>query len=119
MDVSKAIRQLEYALQEVRGDLVQSAGHQSVCSIHKHGSPSDFLKYSEGKEFIVRKVISLLNRQASEAELASFLSENEVKFNRYKSSELTSSSAWQAYADGGLDGIELTKRLLEIPGKLI
>lgn len=114
MDAKEAIRQLEAELDEVRGNLVESAGNQSVCSIHKHGKPSDFLKYNEGKEFVVRKAIQLLNRQAVEDELLAFLSENEVKFNRYKSSELTSSSAWQAYADGGLDGIELAKRVLNV-----
>lgn len=111
MKFEAIIDQLETVLGEARENLVQSTGNQSVCSIHKHGKPSDFMKYNEGKEYVIRKAIRLLNRQASDAEMLDFLSGNEAKFNRYKSSELTSSSAWQAYADGGLDGIELVKRL--------
>lgn len=116
MNLKEMASSLENVLEETRGNLVRSTGGQSVCSIHKHGNPSDFMKYNEGKEFIVRKTIRLLNGEATEAELLSYLSEQGAKFDRYKSSESVASAEWQAYADGGLDGIELVKGVLGIQG---
>lgn len=106
------IAQLKNTLADVRDNLVQSAGSNSVCAIHKFGSPSDFMKYNEGKEFIIRNMIHLLNRGTAEPDILSFLAENEEKFRAYQSSESTASSPWQAYAKGGLDGIAFIKSLL-------
>lgn len=114
MILKDMISQLEQALAETRGNLVQSTGGASVCSIHKHGKPSDFLKYNEGKEFVVRRTIGLLRQDASAGDIHSFLSASADKFHKYKSSETTASSAWQAYADGGLEGIALIKATLNM-----
>ena len=106
--------ELERILGGVREIINASTAGKSICSIQKHGSPSDDLKFNEGKEFIVRKVLALIEREASEDRINAFLSENERKFVTYKSSESTASTSWQSYADGGFEGIALIRNLLHI-----
>ena len=108
------IKELEIKLNEIRGNLNQSTGGHSICSVQKHGTPSDYLKHNEGQEFIIRRVLSLATKEVDENEITLFLSENERKFKEFKTSESTTSLAWQSYADGGLEAIFLTRKTLNI-----
>ena len=111
------INKLDKELNEIRENFSQSTGGkstQSICFIRKYGTPSDYSKYNEGKEFIIRRVLNLMKKDLSQDEIKSFLSDNERKFKAFNTSESTASSAWQSYADGGFDGIALIRKTLNM-----
>lgn len=114
--MEEIISKLEQALEEIRGRLVEAAGGQSVCSIHKYDTPTMSLKFNEGKEYAVRSVLNRLRKNPSQDEIDGFLEETENRFKQIETSGLVSSPGWQAYAAGGLGGIGLVKDLLMVNG---
>ena len=110
------LTQLETALAEARAALTQAAGGQAVCAIHKFGTPSEALKYNEGKEFVLRDVLRLLRKNAPDADMTALLAAHARTFAGYRTSTVTATPAWQAYAQGGLDGVTFARTLLGIAG---
>ena len=108
------LTQLETALAEARAALTQAAGGQAVCAIHKFGTPSEALKYNEGKEFVLRDVLRLLRKDAADADVAALLAEHARTFTGYRTSAVTTTPLWQAYALGGLDGVTFARAVLGI-----
>ena len=108
------LTQLETALAEARAALTQAAGGQAVCAIHKFGTPSEALKYNEGKEFVLRDVLRLLRKDAADADVAALLAEHARTFTGYRTSAVTTTPLWQAYALGGLDGVAFARAVLGI-----
>ena len=106
------LTQLETALAEARAALTQAAGGQAVCAIHKFGTPSEALKYNEGKEFVLRDVLRLLRKDAADADVAALLAEHARTFTGYRTSAVTTTPLWQAYALGGLDGVAFVRAVL-------
>lgn len=108
------IEALTTELRIARENLVETTGGQSICSIHKYDSPSDKLKYNESKEFVLRRILRSLEKRDEITVINAFLEENETKFQAYLESDISESSSWKAYADGGLEGISRVREILDL-----
>jgi hypothetical protein len=111
---NEIIENLEKNLNQIRQNLIQATSGKSICSIHKYSSPAEYLKYNEGIEYIVRRVLNIAKSTGTDDEITTFLSECEKKFKAFKASPVTASSTWQSYADGGFEGIALVRITLNI-----
>ena len=89
-----------------------SAYGQSVCRLHKQGQVSNRLKYCEGRDFVARKILKIVQKGQAAEQIRRVLDELEQKNEGIKHSLILTSSDWQSYADGALSMVEEIKKIL-------
>lgn len=108
-DVLEPLAQL--ALQAER-EFQESSYGQSVCRLHKDGQVNNRLKYCEGRDYVIRRILKLAKRSEDLPVVESALSELERKNRGVKKSLVLTGGDWQSYADGALDMVQEIRLLL-------
>lgn len=102
------LENLEQQIQHVESQLIARSGNQSLCQLGKTGKAPKDLKYYEGRYAVLKKLHRLLKSEdtldfaAFAQVLASETSHWNDQYQLYQSQN-SSSEAWIAYSQGGLD----------------
>jgi hypothetical protein len=108
----KLLEALRAELLNIRERMSDATHGQSVCEIHKKGRPSNALKQYEGMEYVVRDAVRNLEASQDLDVLENLLQLKEAEFSKIKTSRIGQSPYWQSYAEGGLNGVQLVRRLM-------
>lgn len=84
---------------------------QSVCRLHKQGQVNNRLKFCEGRDYVVRRIVKLAKEKRDHQVIEKALAEIERKNENIKHSLVLSTADWQSYADGALSMVAEIRRL--------
>lgn len=112
--MSDLLEKISALVERAGRDFDGSTYGQSVCRLHKQGQVSNRLKYCEGRDFVARKILKIVQKGQAAEQLHRALDELERKNEGIKNSLILTSFDWQSYAAGALSMIaEIREIMLE------